>query len=119
MDLKKVLYWAATGVMCLIFLYSAYNYFFNYEMITGFFQSLGFPIWLVYPLAILKVLGVVAVLSRKSPMLKEWAYAGFFFDAAMALTAHKLAEDGAGMFAIIALVATIVSRFMEPKVFSQ
>ena len=117
MNINKIIYWIATGIMCLIFLYSAYNYFVHTEAISGYFKMLNYPNYLVYPLAIAKILGVIAVLSRKSMMLKEWAYAGFFFDAALALTAHRVAQDGAEMFAIIALTSLIVSRFMEPRVF--
>lgn len=117
MDINKIVYWVATGVMCLIFLFSAYNYFFNYDFMAGYYAKLGYPTYLVYPSAIAKILGVIAILSRKSALLKEWAYAGFFFDAALALAAHMMAEDGGGMFAFIALVAVVVSRAMEPRVF--
>ena len=103
--------------MCLIFLFSAYNYFTKYDIMSGYFVKLGYPTYLVYPLAVAKILGVIAVLSRKSMMLKEWAYAGFFFDALLAFTAHKVAQDGAEMFATIALVSLVISRFMEPRVF--
>lgn len=117
--MQKAIYWIATGIMCAIFLFSAFNYFTQYDMIAGFFEHLGFPIWLIYPMAIAKILGVVAILSRISPLLKEWAYAGFFFDAALALTAHQIAQDGASLFAIVALLSLIVSRFMEGKVFDK
>ncbi len=117
MTLPKVIYWVSTALMCLIFAFSAYNYFFNYEMIAGFFGQLGFPVWLIYPLAIAKVLGIIAVLSRVSPLLKEWAYAGFFFDAVLALSAHYIEQDGAWSFAFAAIVFIIVSRLYESKVF--
>ena len=40
---------------------------------------LGYPIYLLTILGVWKILGVVAVLIPKFPLLKEWAYAGFFF----------------------------------------
>ncbi len=110
MQLKKTIYWGATGIMCAVFAFSAFNYFLNYPMIRQFFESLGFPGWLIYPLAVLKILGLVAILSNLSAWLREWAYAGFFFDAALALAAHQIAGDGQGMFAIIALTTTLLSR---------
>jgi len=112
--MNKTIYWIATAIMCLVFLFSAYNYFFNYEMIAGFFEQFGFPTWLIFPLAIAKVLGVIAVLTDVSNFLKEWAYAGFFFDAALALVAHQIAGGGA-MFSIIALIAIVVSRYFWNK----
>jgi len=117
MTIQKVIYWIATAIMCFIFLFSAYNYFTNYETMAGYFDFLNFPRWIVYPLAIAKILGVVAILSRVSPFLKEWAYAGFFFDALMAFTAHNVANDGGYMFSAIVLVALIISRALEPYVF--
>lgn len=117
MTIQKVIYWIATAIMCIIFLFSAYNYFAHYEAMANYFDFLNFPRWVVYPLATLKVLGVIAVLSRVSPFLKEWAYAGFFFDALLAFTAHNVAQDGGYMFSAIVLIALVVSRTMEPFVF--
>jgi len=109
----KIAYWIFTAGMCGIFLFSAQMYFFNYEMITGYFENnMGFPAWLVYPLATAKVLGVVAVISGLSRMLKEWAYAGFFFDSVMAFSAHYMAGDGAGGMALFAIVMTVGSRIL-------
>ncbi|MEM1321390.1 MAG: DoxX family protein [Bacteroidota bacterium] len=117
MNANKIIYWVATGIMCLIFLFSAIMYFSQYEMISEAYKQLGFPTWIIYPSATLKILGVVAVLSKQSKLLKEWAYAGFFFDAALAFAAHYFAADGAGGMAAIALVAVVVSRFMDGKLY--
>ena len=108
---KKIAYWIFTAVMLCIFTFSAVMYFTKYSMITGFFQHLGFPTWLVYPLAVAKILGIVAILFQKNKLLTEWAYAGFFFDATLALTAHLIAKDGGQTMAIIALLSIIISRF--------
>lgn len=99
--------------MTLIFGFSAFMYFTNYHAASSFFENLGFPLWLIYPLGIAKVLGLIAILSRQSTMLKEWAYAGFFMDASLALTAHLIAEDGAGLLAGLALISTLISRLFE------
>ena len=119
MKRDKIIYWIATGLMCLIFFFSSMMYFFNYEYAAEAYINLGFPAWMVYPSAIAKLLGITAVLTRRSPLLKEWAYAGFFFDAAMAFTAHTLAGDGQGGTAAIVLIAVVVSRIFEPRVFGK
>ena len=109
----KIAYWIFTIGMCGMFLFSAHMYFTNYEMVTGYFENyMKFPAWLVYPLATAKVLGVVAIVSGVSRMLKEWAYAGFFFDGVMAFSAHYMAEDGGGGMALFAIVTTIGSRIL-------
>lgn len=117
MDIKKIIYWVATVAMCGVFAFSAQMYFRNTEMVQGFFTHLGYPSYIVIPLAILKVLGIVAVLTRKSKMLTEWAYFGFLLDAILAFTAHQVAEDGGAMFSIIAIVSTIVSRIMYGMIY--
>jgi len=40
---------------------------------------LGYPLYFLYILGIWKILGVIAILIPKFSLLKEWAYAGFFF----------------------------------------
>ena len=61
-------------------------------MVEGFFDDLGFPAWMIYPLAVLKVLGVIAVWVKKPKFLMEWAYAGFFFDSVAATCAHGFTD---------------------------
>jgi len=94
MNPLKIAYWIVTIVMCCLFLYSAQMYFFNTEMVKGFFGSLNFPTWVVIPLAILKVAGVIAILTDLSSVLREWAYAGFFYDVILATGAHYDAGHG-------------------------
>lgn len=117
MNIDKIIYWISTGVMLAIFTFSAGMYIVNYEMICNYFPQLGFPSWVVAPLAGAKILGIIAILTKKSQMLKEWAYAGFFFDAVLAATAHLTADDGAYRLAVVAIVATIVSRIYDGRVF--
>ena len=113
---EKIIYWIATGLLCAIFLYSAQMYFRNYEMVQGFFKALNYPAYVVYPLAILKVLGVIAIVTKKSDTLKEWAYAGFFLDLVLATAAHYDAGHGLGLSAM-AFIPWVVSYFMDRRLF--
>ncbi len=110
----KLLYWISTGLLTMLMLYSAQMYFFNYEGISQAFQFLGFPQWMIYPLATAKILGLIAIWSRLSSFLKEWAYAGFFFDTIMALTAHQM-TDGGGLFAVLGIIFVVVSYVTDGK----
>ncbi len=116
MNLQKIVYWTSTGMLTLLMLFSAYNYFFKYPMIEGFFVALGYPTYLIYPLAIAKILGLLAIWTRKSNLLKEWAYAGFFYDTVLAFTAHYFV-DGGILFAAIGIILVLVSRLTEGLVF--
>ena len=118
MNIDKIIYWISTGILTIIMLFSASMYFFNHDAMAGIFENLGYPTYLVYPLAVLKILGLVAVWTRKSKRLKEWAYAGFIIDTALALIGHLVIEDGGWLFAAIALPAAIVSAIFEQRVWS-
>ena len=119
MKLNKIVYWAATAIMCLIFLFSAWMYLTKYDMVKGFYEALGFPYWVIYPSAIAKILGVIAIISRWSKLLKEWAYAGFFFDALLATAAHHYAGHGIVGLSLLAILMVILSRFFEDKAFAK
>lgn len=86
------------------------------EMVKETYLSLNFPTWIIIPSGIIKALGIVVILSNKSKILKEWAYAGFFFDALLALVSHLIAKDGGFPPAAIAITALIVSRFYWGKI---
>jgi hypothetical protein len=121
MHKEKIIYWIATIIMCLVFLFSAGMHLLNYEMVTGFFKALGFPVWLIYPMAILKIFGVVAVISNQSKFLKELAYAGFLFNGILAFSAHAMIRDGGYAMSGIAIIGTIVSwyyfiRYFQKKI---
>ncbi|RKR07982.1 DoxX-like protein [Maribacter vaceletii] len=117
MKTNKIIYWISTGLLSFFFLSGAMMYIFNYEHAHEFFISLGFPIWIIYPLAALKILGVITIISKKSLFLKELAYAGFLFDAILALAAHIIVKDGEHVPAIISLVFITVSWVYDRKVY--
>ena len=79
-------------------------------------MHLGYPAYLLTLLGIWKILGVVAVLIPKFPMLKEWAYAGFFFVMTGALFSHIALGDSVKKIfpALLLLILTLVSRYFSP-----
>lgn len=117
MKKNKIIYWTATSLLCVVFTFSSMMYLFKYPMISFFFKNLGFPIWLIYPLAIAKILGMITILTKKSNFLKELAYAGFLFDTLLALSAHLMVNDGGYLTAVIAIIAISVSWIYDRKVF--
>ncbi|WP_299311388.1 DoxX family protein [uncultured Aquimarina sp.] len=117
MKKNKIIYWITTGLLCLLFFAGAMMYIFNYPRAEGFFISLGFPTWIIYPLAFLKISGIIAILTKKSNFLKELAYAGFLFDAILALVAHIMVNDGEYAPAIVSVLLLIISWIYDRKVF--
>ena len=45
-----------------------------------FMHQLGYPDYFIPFIGVAKVLGVIAILIPGYPRIKEWAYAGLFFD---------------------------------------
>ena len=115
MRLQQIIYWIATLLFCGMLLFSAGMYFFKTEMIRGFFESFGHPTYLVIPLAILKVFGVVMLLWRGIPWLTEWAYAGFFFNVILATAAHYTAGDNITQ-TLLTLIMLLLSYFFGKEV---
>ncbi len=111
----KIGYLVSTGLLTLFMLMSVGMYFFNHEMVKETFTNLGFPTYIIYPLAIAKILGLIAIWTKKSNALKEWAYAGFFFDFLLAFVAHIAIKDGEFAGALIATVLLFTSYIFEKK----
>lgn len=116
MSINKIIYWVTTVLLCGIMLFSATMYFTKTEMVKGFFESFNYPTYIVIPLAVLKVLGVVMLLWRGNKWLTEWAYAGFFFDLVLAIAAHYYADDGIFGLSFIALLLIFPSYFLGKSI---
>lgn len=114
---QKIAYYVSTSLLTALMLFSAGMYFTKTEMVKGFFTALSFPTWLVIPLAIAKLLGLVAIWSKASNWLKEWAYAGFFFDVVLAATAHTMIGDGGAGMAFAGILFVAASYYFDSKVF--
>lgn len=113
---KKIFYWAGMTLLTGVMLFSIQMYFRNYEMVQGFFEHLGYPTYLVYPLATAKILGLIAIWGNFSKSLKEWAYAGFFFDVVLAFTAHYVTDGGGYLFSLLAFIGLAVSYVLGKQV---
>ncbi len=113
---SKRIYCLATGLLTALMLMSAGMYFFNHEMVSDTFTKLGYPTYIIYPLAIAKILGLIAIWTRQSNTLKEWAYAGFFFDFVLAAAAHIYIKDGEFAPALVSIVLLLVSYTFEKKI---
>ena len=77
---------------------------------------LGYPIYFLTILGIWKILGVVALLIPKLPLLKEWAYAGFFFAMSGAVYSHIALGDSMKEIlpSMLLLVLTVISWYFRP-----
>lgn len=79
-------------------------------------ESFGFPTFLIYFMIVTKSLGLIALLSNIKGVIKEWVYAGFFYNFLLAFLAHYNAGDGEGAGAVVALVLLTISYFTGKQV---
>ncbi len=93
MKLKKIAFWATTGLFSAAMLASASMYLSQAKPLIEGFQHLGFPAYLIAFLGVAKLLGAAALLYRRWTTLTEWAYAGFTFNLLGAAYAHAMSGD--------------------------
>jgi uncharacterized membrane protein YphA (DoxX/SURF4 family) len=78
---------------------------------------LGYPAYLATLLGVWKLLGAVAVLVPGFPRVKEWAYAGMFFDLTGASVSHAASGDPAGnvLTPLFILALVVASYLLRPE----
>jgi hypothetical protein len=112
----KITHLVSTGLLTLILSFGVSIYVFDYEMVAEKFNTLGFPIYLVYPVGIAKVLVITTLWWKKLGVFREWAYAGLFFLLLLAASAHLSARDGEYMAPITVLILASVSYVSRHKI---
>lgn len=91
LDLRR--YLAASAPFFLVFAGSVVLTFADLEATRLATLGSGFPGWVVVPQGVAKALGLLAILSRWSPLLTGLAFAGFLYDTLLALGAHLVQQD--------------------------
>jgi uncharacterized membrane protein YphA (DoxX/SURF4 family) len=90
---NKIIYWIATTLFCFGMLASGLQQVFHTKAMIDLVTPLGYPVYFLYIIGTWKVLGVIAVLVPGFKLLKEWAYAGFFFVMTGAFVSHLVIGD--------------------------
>jgi len=79
-------------------------------------KELGYPVYLLSIIGVWKILGVIAILVPKFPLVKEWAYAGFFFLISGAIFSHIAVGSPISEFipSWLLLILTVLSWYFRP-----
>lgn len=77
---NAILFWVFTGLFCAFILTSAIPNILTTPEWVAIFENLGYPLYLLPAIGWAKLVGVIALLVPGFPRIKEWVYAGFFFD---------------------------------------
>lgn len=113
---NKIIYWVATLWLSLGMTATGVVQFLKSKEEVELFSRLGYPLYFLTILGVWKILGVIAVLVPRFPLVKEWAYAGFFFAMSGAIISHLvLADPASDLFGpALLLVLTVVSWYFRP-----
>lgn len=112
---KKIAYWASTGLLLLLLTWAAFSYHAIHETQAGFFTAFGYPTYLVYPLAYLKIIAIFVIVSHRYNDLRDMVYAAFFFNMILALVGHIILGDFYG-HALLGLICLPISYLFGNQV---
>ena len=112
---NKIIYWIATGWLALGMTSTGIVQIIKMKEEVDMMTHLGYPLYFLTIIGVLKILGVIAILIPKFPLLKEWTYAGFFFAMSGAVFSHLAAGDGAKEFfgPVLLIILTVVSWYFR------
>jgi hypothetical protein len=117
---KSILYWTTT-ILLALFMSGGVAQVMQFRANPhGVVPQLGYPLYFFLILGVWKILGAITILVPGFPRLKEWAYAGIFFDlTGAAASCAAVGEYGAYAFHVIApsLIAglCVASWALRPK----
>ena len=113
---RKIIYWIFTIWLALGMFSTGLVQLLQIKEEVDLFTHLGYPLYLLTLIGIGKILGVVIVLIPKFPLLKEWAYAGFFFTMSGAFISHLILGDPFNQTGppLLLLVLTCISWYYRP-----
>ena len=117
MKKTKLLYWIITGLFSAFMLFSAVPDILVLPEAVTFLAHLGYPKYIVPFLGVAKLLGIIAILIPGFPRLKEWAYAGLFFDL-LGATYSGIVTDGPqpqALFMLLPFTLLFLSYFLYHK----
>jgi hypothetical protein len=105
---KSIAYWTTTGLVAFFIGGGGVGQLMQYHANPhGIVRQLDYPMYFFAILGIWKILGVLAILWPRLPLLKEWAYAGIFFDVTGA-AASCAAVGGCGAYGFHVIAPLVI-----------
>lgn len=112
---NQIIYWITTSFLAFGMLAGGVQQLLQIGYVEIFTQ-LGYPLYLMSILGVWKILGVIAILTPKFSLVKEWAYAGFFFAMSGAVISHIMVGQlfPEAVPSLILLIVTVASWYFRP-----
>lgn len=114
---NKIIYWIATLWLALGMLSTGTVQLLKVKAEVDNITQLGYPVYFLTLLGIWKILGVITVLIPKFTLLKEWAYAGFFFAMSGAIFSQIASGNPLNKIfpSLLLLILTVLSWYFRPE----
>ncbi|WP_461055658.1 DoxX family protein [Spirosoma arcticum] len=113
---NNIIYWAVTGFLAFGMLAQGLAQLFHTKGYVDILFHLGYPLYFLTIIGVWKILGVIAVLIPRFKLVKEWAYAGFFFIMSGAAVSHIASGDSVTQIApaTVLLLLIVLSWYFRP-----
>lgn len=113
---NKIIYWTTTIFLSIGMLAGGIQQMLQIGGYNEIVTKLGYPLYMLSILGVWKIMGVIAILLPKRPLLKEWAYAGFFFVMTGAAISHIVMKEPFAEVvpSLTLLIVIIVSWYFRP-----
>lgn len=112
MDTKKIAHIALTALFVIAILPGAIMNIIQPQVVVEMAGVLGVPLALLTLLGVWKLLGVIALVAPRFERIKEWAYAGFFFDLTGAAYLHAAAGDFGGIAPPLVILTVLMGSYL-------
>jgi len=114
----KIIYWVTTGFLAFGMLAQGFTQISHAKgYVDMIVHHLGYPSYFLNIIGVWKILGVIAILIPGNKLVKEWAYAGFFFVMSGAVISHLASGDPVKEIvpASVLLIVIVISWYVRPE----
>jgi hypothetical protein len=113
---NKIIYWISTMLIVLGMLPGGVGQIFHAKWSLDLIRPLGYPDYILTIIGTWKVLGSIVLLIPKFPLIKEWAYAGFFFAMSGAVFSHLASGESMNKIVspLVLLLLIVLSWYFRP-----
>lgn len=113
---NKIIYWITTIFLAFGMTAGGIQQMLQIGGYNEIVMKLGYPLYLLTILGVWKILGVIVILLPKFKLIKEWAYAGFFFAMSGAAISHFAVGQSfaEAVPSLVLLLMTVLSWYFRP-----
>lgn len=115
----KIIYWITTCLFAAFMIFSAVPDALVVDEAKAFLTHLGYPVYFIPFIGVAKILGSIAILIPGLRTIKEWAYAGLFYDLVGAVYSVIMVDglDPAMLTMLVVFGLMFTSYFYNRKVY--